>query len=129
MQQAEEKGVGEKEQAQQWNALLVAKNIRSRRMKNSYGALSTAATDGYTRCPDMAEMRIQFRKQSKQSLTSPTSTAYAKMVSKKDYDLLEDENNRSIDILLEPCFHSNAFRRTSEDLRNLHSDIYLQLHK
>ena len=92
MRQAEEEGVDEKVQAQRLNALLSSKNIRSKRMQNSHGVLTSAATDGYARCPDMAEMRIQFKKQSEQNQTSPSTSAYAEMVSEKNYDLLEDED-------------------------------------
>ena len=74
MRQSEEEEVDEKVQAQRLNALFVAKNIRSARMKNSFGVLSTAATDVYAKCPDMVEMRLQFRIQSEKGPTASSST-------------------------------------------------------
>jgi len=91
MQRAEAEGVDEKIKAERLNEIFTSKNMRSKRMKNSYGALSTAATDGYAKCPDMAEMRIQFRLQSEKPPTALPSTAYTELASEKNYDLLEDE--------------------------------------
>jgi len=71
--------------------MFSSKNIRSRRMKNSYGALTSGATDGYAKCPDMAEMRIQFRLQSAATPTDSTSSTFTELSSERDYDLLEDE--------------------------------------
>ena len=90
LRQAEEEGVDERGQARRLNALFASKNIRSKRIKNSYGVLSDAATEGYAKCPDMAEMRIQFRIQSEKTPASPP--AYAEMASEANYDLLEDED-------------------------------------
>jgi hypothetical protein len=91
MRRAEAEGVDEKIKAKRLNEMFSSKNIRSKRMKNLYGALSTAATDGYAKCPDMAEMRIQFRLQSEKAPTVVFSTAYTELASDKNYDLLEDE--------------------------------------
>ncbi len=91
MRKAEAEGVDEKVKAQRLNQIFSSKNLRSKRMKNSYGALSTAATDGYAKCPDMAEMRIQFRIQSEKGSTTVPNTAYKELASEKNYDLLEDE--------------------------------------
>ena len=92
MREAEAEGLNEKVKAQRLNKFFSSKNIRSKRMKNSHGALSTAATDGYARCPDMAEMRIQFRLQSENGPTVVSDTAYAELQSERDYELLEDED-------------------------------------
>lgn len=91
MRQAEAEGVDDKAKAQRLNAMFASKNIRSKRMNNSYGALSNAATDGYAKCPDMAEMRIQFRIQSEKGPTVVPTTAYTELKSEESYDLLEDE--------------------------------------
>lgn len=87
LRQAEEEGVDERVQARRLNALFASKNIRSKRIKNSSGILSEAATEGYAKCPDMAEMRIQFRIQSEKTATTPPL-----MTSDTNYDLLEDED-------------------------------------
>lgn len=56
LRQAEEEGIDEKGQARRLNAFFASNNIRSKRIRNSHGVLSEAATDGYARCPDMAEI-------------------------------------------------------------------------
>jgi hypothetical protein len=92
MRQADAEGVDEKVKAQRLNKYFSSKNIRSKRMKNTHGTLSTAATDGYAKCPDMAEMRIQFRLQTEKGPTVVSSTEYTELASEKNYDLLEDED-------------------------------------
>jgi hypothetical protein len=91
MQQAEAEGVNDKIKTKRLNDMFTSKNIRSKRMKNSYGALSSAATDGYAKCPDMAEMRIQFRLQSTATPTVLDNSAYSELSSETNYDILEDE--------------------------------------
>ncbi len=92
MRQAAAEGADDKAKTKRLNKYFSSKNIRSKRMRNAHGALSTAATDGYAKCPDMAEMRIQFRIQSEKGLTSPPPAAYDELGSEKSYDLLEDED-------------------------------------
>jgi hypothetical protein len=91
IQKAEAEGLDEKTKSKRLNEMFSSKKMRSRRMKNSYGALTSAATDGYAKCPDMAEMRIQFRLQSAATLTDSTSSTFTELSSERDYDLLEDE--------------------------------------
>lgn len=86
MRQAEAEGADERSKAQRLNQFFASKNLRSKRLKNIYGALSTTATDGYAKCPDMAEMRIQFQKQSQEK-----SERVPQISTDESYDLLEDE--------------------------------------
>lgn len=90
MRRAEDEGVNEKVKAQRLTEIFTSKNMRSRRMKNSYGALSVAATDGYARCPDMAEMRIQFKLLSEKASNSVDSSSHTELESDASYDLIED---------------------------------------
>ncbi|CAF1518249.1 unnamed protein product [Adineta steineri] len=90
MQRAKEDGLDDKIKAQRLNEIFSAKNLRSKRMKNSHGALSSAATDGYAKCPDMAEMRIQFRKQLESTPNTFATSTLTTLASDINYDLMED---------------------------------------
>lgn len=50
--------------------------------KISIKACQTAATDGYRKCPDTAEMRTQFRIQSVKGSATVPSSAYIELTSK-----------------------------------------------
>ncbi|CAF3378834.1 unnamed protein product [Rotaria socialis] len=88
MNNAEAEGADEKVKSKRLRDMFSSKNIRSKQMKNANGALTSTATDGYAKCPDMTEMRILFQQQSK-----ATSTPYTHIetISETNYDLLEDE--------------------------------------
>ncbi|CAF4749922.1 unnamed protein product [Rotaria sp. Silwood1] len=91
MNKAESEGIDEKAQAKRVRDIFSSKNICLKRMRNSHGAFSSAATDGYAKCPDMAEMRIQFRLQSEATPTVSTTSRHTGSASETDYDLLDDE--------------------------------------
>jgi hydroxylamine reductase (hybrid-cluster protein) len=83
MQQAEVDGVDEKEKIKRVNNIFSSKNIRSKQMKNSYGAMSSVATDCYAKCVDMTEMQSKF--------SSKPVAASAMPTVETTYDLAEDE--------------------------------------
>jgi hypothetical protein len=90
MRNAETEGVDERTKTKRLNEIFSTRKIRSKRMKNLHGALSSAATDGYAKCPDMAEMRIQFRLQSQNAPNTFDSTTLTDLSSDTSYDLMED---------------------------------------
>ncbi|CAF1398926.1 unnamed protein product [Adineta ricciae] len=90
MKIAKDEGVDEKDKATRLNEIFSARNIRLKRMKNSHGALSPAATDGYAKCPDMTEMRILFQLQSETNSDSCSTDTTSNLSSDVNYDLIED---------------------------------------
>ncbi|CAF3782232.1 unnamed protein product, partial [Adineta steineri] len=67
--------------------IFAAKNIRSKQMKNEYGAASSVAKDYYSKCADMSEMKMQFSS----AAAAPSSAAFAMPTTEAAYDLMEDE--------------------------------------
>jgi hydroxylamine reductase (hybrid-cluster protein) len=88
MQQAEVEGVDEKEKIKRVNNIFSSKNIRSKQMKNSYGAMSSVATDCYAKCVDMTEMQSKF---SSKPAAASAGFASAMPTAETTYDLAEDE--------------------------------------
>jgi hydroxylamine reductase (hybrid-cluster protein) len=88
MEKAEAEGVDEKEKAKRMNNVFSSKNLRSKQMKNSYGAMSSVATDCYSKCADMSEMKSKF---SSTPAAAPVASASAMMKDEGAYDLAEDE--------------------------------------
>jgi len=88
MQQAEAEGVDEKEKVKRMNNIFASKNLRSKQMKNSYGAMSSIATECYSKCVDMSEMKSKF---SSKPAAAPSSFASAMPTAEPTYDLEENE--------------------------------------
>jgi hydroxylamine reductase (hybrid-cluster protein) len=88
MQQAEAEGVDEKEKIKRVNNIFSSKNIRSKQMNNSYGAMSSVATDCYAKCADMSEMKSKF---SSKPAAAMAAFASAMPTAETTYDLAEDE--------------------------------------
>jgi hypothetical protein len=86
MQRAEAEGVSEKEKIKRMNHIFTSKNIHSKQMHNAYGAMSSAATDCYSKCVDMSEMKSKFS-----SAPAAASSAFAMPTTEATYDLAEDE--------------------------------------
>jgi hypothetical protein len=97
MQQADVEGVDEKEKIKRMNNIFSSKNLRSKQMKNSYGAMSSVATDCYSKCADMSEMKSKFSSKPTASsggfaFAMPTAAASSAMpAAEMDYKLEEDE--------------------------------------
>lgn len=89
MQKAELDGADEKEKAKRINHVFSSKNMRSKQMKNSYGAMSSVATDCYSKCADMSEMKSKF---SSKPAAAPSVFASAMPTAETNYELMEDED-------------------------------------
>jgi hydroxylamine reductase (hybrid-cluster protein) len=90
MQQAEAEGVDEKEKIKRVNNIFSSKNIRSKQMNNSYGVMSSVATDCYAKCVDMSEMKSKFSSKPAAASAGFASTS-AMPTAETTYDLAEDE--------------------------------------
>jgi hypothetical protein len=86
MKKAEAEGVDEKEKAKRVNHIFASKNIHSKQMKNSHGAMSSIATDCYSKCEDMSEMKMRF------SSTPAAPPRAMPSAAEATYDLIEDED-------------------------------------
>ncbi|CAF3513150.1 unnamed protein product [Rotaria sp. Silwood1] len=89
MQKAEAEGASEKEKAKRINNIFSSKNLRAKQMHNSFGAASSLATDCYSKCVDMSEMKSKFS-----SKPTAPSAAFASAIptAETTYDLMEDQH-------------------------------------
>jgi len=87
MQQAEAEGVDEKEKVKRVNNIFAKKNLRSKQMQNSYGAMSSVATDSYAKCADMSELKSKFASKP----AAPSSYVPPTAAAAPTYELAEDE--------------------------------------
>lgn len=89
MEQAEAEGATEKEKASRINKIFASKNLKAKKMSNKYGAASTVATESFSKCVDMSEMKSKFSsKPAAVAMPAPAASAIAH----EDYKLEEDED-------------------------------------
>lgn len=61
IQQAEEDGVDEQETAMRINRIFSSKNIRVKRMCNTFGATTKSVEECYSKCTDMPEIQSKYK--------------------------------------------------------------------
>ena len=88
MQQAEAEGVDEKEKVKRINNIFESKNIRSKQMQNSYGAMSSVVMDCYAHCVDMNDLKSKY---SSQPVTDVDDLPVRMSATDIFYDLKEDQ--------------------------------------
>jgi Ni,Fe-hydrogenase I large subunit len=86
MAKAEAEGADEKEKAKRINHVFASKNMHAKQMKNVHGAMSSVATDSYSKCADMSEMKLKFA-----SKPAAAAAASSMPTAETTYDLMEDE--------------------------------------